>query len=158
MPQVEPLGVIGIEGVHYYVHDLERSRRFYVDGMDFSEIGESSPELTAAGSPALERWRRRNSSSGGRTTCGRGATRCAVWKEKVLPIRLGGRSSGNCSGAVSSYTQKMGFTVGGSCAETRLIFWVSAVWDLEVGVEAQKKSPSVVSHACLVSSIGISKL
>jgi 4-hydroxyphenylpyruvate dioxygenase len=49
MPQVEPLGILGIEGVHYYVRDLERSRRFYVDRMDFSEIGESGPELTAAG-------------------------------------------------------------------------------------------------------------
>lgn len=49
MPQVEPLGILGIEGVHYYVRDLERSRRFYVDRLDFSEIGESSPELTAAG-------------------------------------------------------------------------------------------------------------
>jgi 4-hydroxyphenylpyruvate dioxygenase len=49
MPQVEPLGILGIEGVHYYVRDLERSRRFYVDRLDFSEIGESSPELTKAG-------------------------------------------------------------------------------------------------------------
>jgi 4-hydroxyphenylpyruvate dioxygenase len=49
MPQVEPLGILGIEGVHYYVRDLERSRRFYVDRLDFSEIGESGPELTAAG-------------------------------------------------------------------------------------------------------------
>ncbi len=49
MPQVEPLGILGIEGVHYYVHDLERSRRFYEDLLDFTAIGESSPELTAAG-------------------------------------------------------------------------------------------------------------
>ena len=49
MPQVEPLGLLGIEGVHYYVRDLERSRRFYVDRLDFSEIGESGSELTAAG-------------------------------------------------------------------------------------------------------------
>jgi 4-hydroxyphenylpyruvate dioxygenase len=49
MPQVEPLGILGIEGVHYYVRDLERSRTFYVDRLDFCEIGESSPELTAAG-------------------------------------------------------------------------------------------------------------
>ena len=27
MPQVEPLGILGIEGAHYYVRDLERSRR-----------------------------------------------------------------------------------------------------------------------------------
>src|SRR5688572_27010661 len=49
MPQVEPLGITGIEGVHYYVRDLERSRRFYVDLLDFCELGESSPELSAAG-------------------------------------------------------------------------------------------------------------
>jgi 4-hydroxyphenylpyruvate dioxygenase len=49
MPQVEPLGILGVEGVHYYVRDLERSRRFYVDRLDFSEIGESGSELTRAG-------------------------------------------------------------------------------------------------------------
>ncbi|HEY6078342.1 MAG TPA: 4-hydroxyphenylpyruvate dioxygenase [Polyangiaceae bacterium] len=49
MPQVEPLGILGIEGVHYYVRDLARSRSFYVDRLDFSEIGESGPELTSAG-------------------------------------------------------------------------------------------------------------
>lgn len=49
MPQVEPLGILGIEGVHYYVRDLERSRRFYVDRLDFAEIGESGPELTRRG-------------------------------------------------------------------------------------------------------------
>lgn len=49
MPQVEPLGILGIEGVHYYVRDLERSRRFYVDRLDFSEIGASGPELTRQG-------------------------------------------------------------------------------------------------------------
>jgi 4-hydroxyphenylpyruvate dioxygenase len=49
MPQVEPLGILGIEGVHYYVRDLARSRRFYVDQLDFREIGESGPELSRAG-------------------------------------------------------------------------------------------------------------
>ncbi|HKY39428.1 MAG TPA: VOC family protein [Polyangiaceae bacterium] len=49
MPQVEPLGILGIEGVHYYVRDLERSRQFYVERLDFSEIGASGRELTAAG-------------------------------------------------------------------------------------------------------------
>ena len=49
MPQVEPLGILGIEGVHYYVRDLERSRRFYVERLGFSQIGESGAELTAAG-------------------------------------------------------------------------------------------------------------
>ncbi|HYQ17435.1 MAG TPA: VOC family protein, partial [Polyangiaceae bacterium] len=49
MPQVEPLGILGIEGVHYYVRDLTRSRKFYVDYLDFCEIGESSAELTKSG-------------------------------------------------------------------------------------------------------------
>jgi 4-hydroxyphenylpyruvate dioxygenase len=49
MPQVEPLGIVGLEGVHYYVRDLERSRKFYVDQLDFREIGESGPELTQRG-------------------------------------------------------------------------------------------------------------
>jgi 4-hydroxyphenylpyruvate dioxygenase len=35
--------------VHYYVRDLERSRRFYTEVMDFAEIGGSSEELTRAG-------------------------------------------------------------------------------------------------------------
>jgi 4-hydroxyphenylpyruvate dioxygenase len=43
------LGLKRIEALHYYVRDLSRSRRFYVDRMDFAEIGESSPELTAQG-------------------------------------------------------------------------------------------------------------
>jgi 4-hydroxyphenylpyruvate dioxygenase len=49
MQEQGPLGILGIEGVHYYVHDLERSRRFYVERMDFAEIGASSPELSETG-------------------------------------------------------------------------------------------------------------
>jgi 4-hydroxyphenylpyruvate dioxygenase len=47
MSEVEPLGILGVEGVHYYVRDLERSRRFYDELMDFAEIGESEPELVS---------------------------------------------------------------------------------------------------------------
>lgn len=43
------LGIKKLLGIHYYVRDLERSRRFYVDYADFAEIGRSSPELEAAG-------------------------------------------------------------------------------------------------------------
>ena len=46
MSKLESLGIQRIEGLHYYVHDLERSRRFYIDLMDFAET-----------------WRRRRSSS-----------------------------------------------------------------------------------------------
>ena len=49
MAKVESLGIKRLESVHYYVHDLERSRRFYTEVMDFAEIGESSEELTRAG-------------------------------------------------------------------------------------------------------------
>ncbi len=49
MSKLEPLGIKRLESVHYYVHDLERSRRFYVDMMDFAEIGESSADLTRRG-------------------------------------------------------------------------------------------------------------
>src|SRR6185295_8912715 len=49
MAKLESLGIRRIESVHYYVHDLERSRRFYTQMMDFAEIGGSSPELTRAG-------------------------------------------------------------------------------------------------------------
>ncbi|KYF95408.1 4-hydroxyphenylpyruvate dioxygenase [Sorangium cellulosum] len=37
-----------VEALHYYVRDLERSRRFYTEKLDFQEIAASSPELTAA--------------------------------------------------------------------------------------------------------------
>jgi 4-hydroxyphenylpyruvate dioxygenase len=39
------LGIQRIEALHYYVHDLERTRRFFVDKLDFVELGTSSPEL-----------------------------------------------------------------------------------------------------------------
>ena len=44
---LESLGILGIDGIHYYVRDLERSRRFYVDRMDFAVIGERGPESSA---------------------------------------------------------------------------------------------------------------
>jgi 4-hydroxyphenylpyruvate dioxygenase len=44
-----PLGIRKLVGLHYYVRDLERSRRFYVDYAGFAEIGRSSPELDRAG-------------------------------------------------------------------------------------------------------------
>ncbi|MBX5482154.1 MAG: 4-hydroxyphenylpyruvate dioxygenase [Myxococcaceae bacterium] len=49
MAQVESLGIKTLEAVHWYVHDLRRSRKFYTESMDFAEIGRSSPELTKAG-------------------------------------------------------------------------------------------------------------
>jgi len=45
----ESLGIKTIESVTYYVHDLERSRRFYTQLLDFQEIGTSTPDLEARG-------------------------------------------------------------------------------------------------------------
>jgi len=49
MPTVEPIGIVRLEALHYYVHDLERSRRFYSRKLDFAETAVSSPELERAG-------------------------------------------------------------------------------------------------------------
>lgn len=43
------LGILGIEAIHYYVRDLERARRFYVERLDFEELGESAPLLREGG-------------------------------------------------------------------------------------------------------------
>ena len=43
------LGIQRIQGLHYYVHDLERTRRFLVDKLDFLELGSSGPELEREG-------------------------------------------------------------------------------------------------------------
>ncbi len=43
------LGIQRIEALHYYVHDLERTRRFFVDKLDFVELGASGPELEREG-------------------------------------------------------------------------------------------------------------
>jgi 4-hydroxyphenylpyruvate dioxygenase len=48
-PRIEPIGLVRLEGLHYYVHDLERSRRFYRERLDFAEVAQSSPELEQAG-------------------------------------------------------------------------------------------------------------
>jgi 4-hydroxyphenylpyruvate dioxygenase len=45
----EPLGIKKIEALHYYVHDLERTRRFFVDRLDFAALGASGPELDHEG-------------------------------------------------------------------------------------------------------------
>ena len=49
MTKPAPLGIKRIEGIHWYVRDLERSRRFYVDRLDFAEAWRSTPALEAAG-------------------------------------------------------------------------------------------------------------
>jgi 4-hydroxyphenylpyruvate dioxygenase len=49
MAQLESLGIKRVESVHWYVHNLDRTRRFYTELLDFAELGESSAELTARG-------------------------------------------------------------------------------------------------------------
>src|SRR5579862_6029585 len=55
--RLAPLGIRKIEALHYYVHDLERTRRFFVDKLDFAELG--------GGGPALEREGRQRSAAFG---------------------------------------------------------------------------------------------
>jgi 4-hydroxyphenylpyruvate dioxygenase len=45
MTKLAPLGITRLEGIHYYVHDLERSRAFYTQKLDFAETWRSSVEL-----------------------------------------------------------------------------------------------------------------
>ncbi|HTV22365.1 MAG TPA: VOC family protein [Polyangiaceae bacterium] len=43
------LGLTRLLGIHYYVRDLERSRRFYTQCLDFAETGQSGERLTREG-------------------------------------------------------------------------------------------------------------
>jgi 4-hydroxyphenylpyruvate dioxygenase len=49
MEAIAPLGIRRIEALHYYVRDLERSRRFYTEKLDFAEVGRSGSELVEGG-------------------------------------------------------------------------------------------------------------
>ncbi|HEY1587330.1 MAG TPA: VOC family protein [Polyangia bacterium] len=49
MAKLESLGIRKIESLLYYVEDLERVRRFFLERLDFAEVGVSSPELEAEG-------------------------------------------------------------------------------------------------------------
>jgi 4-hydroxyphenylpyruvate dioxygenase len=49
MDRPSPLGLKRIEALHYYVRDLERTRRFFVDRLDFVEIGASGPDVEHEG-------------------------------------------------------------------------------------------------------------
>jgi 4-hydroxyphenylpyruvate dioxygenase len=49
MATTDSLGILGLEAAHWYVHDLERSRRFYSQTMDFAELGVSDPDLDRRG-------------------------------------------------------------------------------------------------------------
>lgn len=45
----EDIGILGVEAIHYYVRDLERSRRFYTEKLDFAEVGKSGDRLERDG-------------------------------------------------------------------------------------------------------------
>jgi 4-hydroxyphenylpyruvate dioxygenase len=47
--KLEPLGIKKVESLLYYVSDLERVRRFFLDKLDFAEIGVSSEAMNAEG-------------------------------------------------------------------------------------------------------------
>ncbi len=49
MSKVKSLGIRRIESLLYYVHDLPRMRAFFIDKLDFTEIGASTPQLDAEG-------------------------------------------------------------------------------------------------------------
>ena len=55
MAKIESLGIKRLEAVHYYVHDLERSRRFYTEKLDFAEIGAVQPGARGGREAALAR-------------------------------------------------------------------------------------------------------
>ncbi len=44
MARSEALGIKRIESVHFFVNDLERSRAYWVDQLDFAEIAASTPD------------------------------------------------------------------------------------------------------------------
>ena len=49
MAKLAPLGIKRLEGIHWYVHDLERSRQFYTKKFDFAETWRSTPDLEREG-------------------------------------------------------------------------------------------------------------
>jgi 4-hydroxyphenylpyruvate dioxygenase len=49
MSRPESLGIKRLEALHYYVHDLERSRRFYTETLDIPEVGKSAIDIDRKG-------------------------------------------------------------------------------------------------------------
>ena len=45
----DTIGIKRLEAIHYYVHDLERSRRFYTQLLDFEEIAACGADLEQRG-------------------------------------------------------------------------------------------------------------
>ncbi len=49
MAKLPSLGIVRLEGIHYYVRDLDRSRQFYCGRLDFAETWRSAPEVVQRG-------------------------------------------------------------------------------------------------------------
>jgi 4-hydroxyphenylpyruvate dioxygenase len=49
MAKLAPLGIVRLDSLHYYVHDIQRVRALFADKMDFAEIGVSGEEMTRRG-------------------------------------------------------------------------------------------------------------
>jgi 4-hydroxyphenylpyruvate dioxygenase len=49
MATVEPIGIVRLEALHFYVRDLARARRHFVDQLDFAEVARSGAALEARG-------------------------------------------------------------------------------------------------------------
>jgi len=49
MTKAPPIGIRRLEGIHWYVHDLERSSKFYCGKLGFAQTWRSTPELEAKG-------------------------------------------------------------------------------------------------------------
>ena len=46
MTKNSSVGIKRLEGIHWYVRDLERSRQFYTGKLDFAETWRSSPDAS----------------------------------------------------------------------------------------------------------------
>ncbi len=49
MSRPESLGIKRLEALHYYVHNLDRSRRFYAETLDIPEVGKSAIDIELKG-------------------------------------------------------------------------------------------------------------
>ncbi|MEM9695838.1 MAG: 4-hydroxyphenylpyruvate dioxygenase [Myxococcota bacterium] len=57
MNKLEPLGLLGVDSIHYYVHDLDRMSSFLTERLDFAEIAKSSSDLETRGHQAARVFR-----------------------------------------------------------------------------------------------------
>jgi 4-hydroxyphenylpyruvate dioxygenase len=97
MNPATPIGLTGVEALHYYVHDLERSRRFYTERLGFREVAVSGPQLERDGhqrSALFEAGRVRILCSAPLGAGGRAARWLALHPDGVGAHRRGGHRPG----------------------------------------------------------------